>query len=214
VPLLLIDLDNTLIDRTACFVGWAQGFVAEHGLPAEALAWLEEADGDGYVPRPEFLGAVRERFALAAELDELTAGYAHDYAENTVAPGAEAIVRLTRLRERGWKVGLVTNGSPRQARKVEVAALGPLLDAVCISDVEGVAKPDERFFRIAAERCGLPLDGAWMAGDNPEADIAGAARLGLQTIWLRRGRDWPLADVEPTHAVDRLDEAFDLLLAL
>jgi putative hydrolase of the HAD superfamily len=53
-----------------------------------------------------------------------------------------------------------------------------------------------------------------MAGDNPEADIVGAAALGLETIWLRRSRDWPLEDVQPTHAVDTLDEALDLLLAL
>jgi putative hydrolase of the HAD superfamily len=53
-----------------------------------------------------------------------------------------------------------------------------------------------------------------MAGDNPEADIAGGARVGLRTIWLRRGREWPLDDVEPTHTVDTLDEALDLLLGL
>src|SRR4051794_24238001 len=98
MPLLLIDLDNTLIDRTACFRGWAQGFAAANRLPDDALAWLEEADGDGFVPRPDFLRAVRERFALDADVDALLDGYARDYPENTVAPAAATTDRLARLR--------------------------------------------------------------------------------------------------------------------
>jgi FMN phosphatase YigB (HAD superfamily) len=38
-----------------------------------------------------------------------------------------------------------------------------------------------------------------MIGDNPEADIAGARGVGLGTVWLSRGRTWPVADFEPDH---------------
>jgi putative hydrolase of the HAD superfamily len=214
VPLLLVDLDNTLIDREACFRRWADDFAEEHSLAAGARTWLVEADGDGYVPRAEFFAAARARFGLVPTAEELVDGYGRDYAERTVPPGPEAMRQLATLRERGWRIGLVTNGNARQYRKLEVAGLGPQLDGVCVSELEGVAKPDAAIFRLAAERCGMPLEGAWMVGDHPEYDIAGAARLGLSTIWLRRGRMWALAEVEPTHTVDSLEEALGLLLEL
>lgn len=44
--LLLIDLDNTLIDRTAAFKGWATTRFGESEVP-----WLVEADRDGYERR-------------------------------------------------------------------------------------------------------------------------------------------------------------------
>lgn len=50
--------------------------------------------------------------------------------------------------------------------KVTAAELGSLVDAVCISGVEGVAKPDPWFLQIAAERAGAPLKNSWMIGDN------------------------------------------------
>lgn len=53
--LVLFDLDNTLVDRTATFFRWAAEFCAHHELnhPA-ALAWLIDEDGDGFRPREGF----------------------------------------------------------------------------------------------------------------------------------------------------------------
>jgi putative hydrolase of the HAD superfamily len=108
-------------------------------------------------------------------------------------------------------VGLVTNGSPSQARKVEVAGIGELLDAVCISEVEAVSKPDPGLFQLAAERCGVPLDG-WMVGDHPQADIGGGRAAGLRTIWLRRGREWTEPAFRPDVTADSLEEALAFLV--
>ena len=51
--LLLIDLDNTLIDRRAAFKGWALSRFGESELP-----WLISADRDGFETR-EALAARR-----------------------------------------------------------------------------------------------------------------------------------------------------------
>jgi hypothetical protein len=39
----------------------------------------------------------------------------------------------------------------------------------------------------------------WRIGDHPEADIAGAHRVGLGTVGLDGGRTWTVAEFEPDH---------------
>lgn len=50
MPLLLLDLDNTLLPRDTAFRAWAEGFLREFGLPPSDLDWLTVMDGGGYVP--------------------------------------------------------------------------------------------------------------------------------------------------------------------
>lgn len=212
-PLLLIDLDDSLVDRRAGFGIWAGRFCAEHGLGDET-AWLREIDADGYAPREDFLARIVERFELEATVEELLALYREEYPRCIPAPSAAAFELLAQLRERGWKIGVVTNGVHTQGTKLAVTGLAEVIDACCISGVDGYRKPDPRIFRLAAERCGTTLDGAWMAGDNPHADIGGAHALGLRTIWFRLGRTWAEPDFEPTLAVDSLEEALAHLAGL
>jgi FMN phosphatase YigB (HAD superfamily) len=51
VPLLLVDLDNTLIDRSAAFARWARGLTAAQGRSAADVRWLVAADRDGLESR-------------------------------------------------------------------------------------------------------------------------------------------------------------------
>ncbi|WP_329741522.1 HAD family hydrolase [Dyella sp. A6] len=62
---------------------------------------------------------------------------------------------------------------------------------VCARDT-GVAKPDPRIFRAAAERLGVAPDTILHVGDDPALDIAGARDAGMRTAWINRaGEAWP-----------------------
>ncbi|WP_247223096.1 hypothetical protein [Streptomyces scabiei] len=50
MPLLLLDLDNTLIDRDAAFRAAVAAFLSAHGLPATDLSWVTAVDAGGYTP--------------------------------------------------------------------------------------------------------------------------------------------------------------------
>lgn len=210
MPLLLIDLDNTLVDREACFARWAEAFVAEHEL-AHAVPWLVEHDAGGYTPRHLFFERVRAHFGVAHSVKELVEAYREAYPRMMQPPAPQAVAVLEQLRDAGWKIAVVTNGDASQAVKLEAAALTELVDACCISEVEGVAKPHPEIFRRAAARCDSALDGAWMVGDNPEADIAGAVALGLKTVWIDHGRTWAEKDYAPTAIARDLTEALRLV---
>jgi len=49
--LVMIDLDNTLLDRHAAVVAWTAEFAGEHSLPAGSADWILERDQDGYADR-------------------------------------------------------------------------------------------------------------------------------------------------------------------
>jgi putative hydrolase of the HAD superfamily len=85
-----------------------------------------------------------------------------------------------------------------QTRKLVAAGLDRIAAAVCISEEVGANKPDPRIFETAASRAGVPLDGAWMIGDDLGADIAGAAAVGVRSVWVRRHVTSPAYDPEVT----------------
>ena len=214
MPLLLADLDDTLIDRRGSFRAWAESFCAREGIDAGAVGWLVELDAYGYTPREEVFTRIRERFLLAEPVDELVAAYRDEYPSFALRPSDETFAQLEALRARGWRIGVVTNGHPIQLRKLETVGLDVFVDACCVSEIEGVRKPDPAIFERAAALCDEPLAGGWMIGDNPEADIGGAHALGLSTIWLRHQRTWAERAFSPTLAADTLEEALAHLAGL
>lgn len=214
MPLLLVDLDNTLIDRAGAFAQWASEFAAEQRRGAADAEWLVAADQDGLESRERLAALIGERFGLADGhaadvLAELRAGLVRQVVMDEVVTQS-----LRAARAAGWTPFVVTNGTvAQQEHKLRHTGLDREVAGWVISEGAGMRKPDPGIFRFAAARAGQPLDGAWMIGDSAEADIAGARNAGLPSIWLHRGRPWPLAAFRPRHAVSSFAEAVDIVLA-
>jgi putative hydrolase of the HAD superfamily len=213
VPLALFDLDNTLVDRTAAFEKWTEIFVSRFDLGPEATAWLHSIDGDGITPRPVLLLGAIEEFGLDATLEELVPWYSQSYIECFERESA-SIDAVLALKETGWTVGVVTNGpTEQQLAKLRQSQLDGVVDAVVVSEAFGVSKPDAAIFREAARRCDSDLSG-WMVGDSPSADIVGAMKCGLHTIWMSRDREWTLTGFAPDAVVTSISQAATYLLSL
>jgi HAD superfamily hydrolase (TIGR01549 family) len=210
--LALFDLDNTLVDRAGAFRTWARAFVESRGLGDDELGWLERADGDGLLPRAALFEQVRARYRLDDPVNELVAAYRKEYPRCFEPVGRETLAALGELRKRGWKIGIVSNGSPTQEAKIDAAGLREAVDGCAISEVVGARKPEPEIFHAAAELCGCVLDGAWVIGDSARADIAGAVACGLRSIWISRGRRWEVADYRPDRIADSVPEAVRYLL--
>ena len=208
MPLLLLDLDNTVADRDAAFAHWVQVSLSAWAPGDEAgRRFLEEHDDEGRRPRAEFLAGVRERFARPESVGELLFEYRRLTLAGFQPMEDEAKRQLQTMRKHGWKIAVVTNGdSGVQEATIERVGLGPLLDARVVSGTVGIRKPDPRIFELAAQRCGQPASGAWMIG-NSEADIIGAAQAGMHSVWLARNSKWALHDVIPDFIANTLTEA-------
>ena len=76
----------------------------------------------------------------------------------------------------------------------------------------GVAKPDPRIFRRAAEALGIPLADAVFVGDSPARDMAGAKGVGMRHIWVAGEERQHAAPCCPDdRVVGRLEEVEALL---
>ena len=104
--------------------------------------------------------------------------------EALVRPFDGALEALRALRERGHRLGLITNGSSHfQRKKLTRFALEPLFDSILIEGELGYGKPDRRVFERALSFFDVTATGTCMIGDNLEADIAAARGVGIPAIW-------------------------------
>ncbi|WP_425861090.1 HAD family hydrolase [Arthrobacter sp. TWP1-1] len=210
--LLLVDLDNTLIDRAAAFNAWSTDFVHLLGQPVSEAAWLIGADRDGYEARDSLARAVKERYSLDASVEDLVERLLFEHVDSMNIELA-TMQALTNARADGWRIAVVTNGSTsQQTLKIQTVGLEPYVDAVVISESVGVKKPDTEIFRIAARQLGLGLTGGWMVGDHPVADIAGGQAAGLETGWVSRGKEWPVEIPLPTLASETAAEIINAIV--
>lgn len=209
----MLDLDNTLIDRDAAFRGAAAAFLAEHRLPADDLAWMVAEDASGYTPRPAFVDAIAGRYGDAVTLEAAWVLMDSGVVDRVgLAPAAAQA--LVAAREAGWRLAIVTNGKGvKQRAKIRNAGLEHLVDGWAVSEDVGVKKPDARMFAAAAQAAGADWEAAWVIGDSPQADIAGAHALGLRSVWVGSGA-WPgEADKHPTHIAANAADAIHYVLA-
>ncbi|MCX4748943.1 HAD-IA family hydrolase [Kitasatospora sp. NBC_01287] len=218
MPLLLLDLDNTLLPRDAAYRAWAAGLVSDFGLPPSEVDWLCVIDGGGYVPRDTVLSAARRRYGLDLSLEGLLTHYRRGINSHISCPSSHTQA-LRAARTAGWTIAIVSNGGTGpQLEKIRRTGLSSLVDAWVVSEEAGCAKPDPLIFEIAAQRCGLSLAGdraaeAWVVGDHGPADIAGAELAGIRSVWLRHGRPWSEQAYRPTLCASGLPEAIALVLA-
>jgi len=109
---------------------------------------------------------------------------------------------LESLRERGLKLGLVSNAfDPPELlhRDLEKLGVAQRLDTAVFSSEVGRRKPDARIFEEACERVGVEPASVLFVGDTLATDIAGASALGMRTcqaLWFRADAD---AEPEPDY---------------
>lgn len=125
---------------------------------------------------------------------------------------------LARLRGR-VRLAVCSNFSHTDTARAVLADAGLLthFDAVVISMDVGIRKPRPEIFRAALESLGTAPEETLHVGDNLEADVAGAAALGMRTGWITRRVGNPDAAIEaysgprPSHAIADLAELEKLI---
>ena len=95
---------------------------------------------------------------------------------------------LLTLLKKGLKLAVISD-APRQEAWMRLCYLGlhHMFDTVIAFEDTGERKPSPVPFRLTLERIGIEPDEALMVGDWPERDIAGAAELGIHTVFARYG---------------------------
>ena len=119
---------------------------------------------------------------LAASLSTKVRSSFIDPARWHVYPDSFEALRLSA--SEGWRNLIVSNHVPELPCLIDGLGLSDHVEAVVNSAHTGSEKPHPGAFRLALEAAEDPAT-AWMVGDNPIADIAGAAQLGIPGILTR-----------------------------
>jgi HAD superfamily hydrolase (TIGR01509 family) len=126
----------------------------------------------------------------AAGCERLTPGLSAElYALTVSAESWEAfpdtIPTLTALRDRGLRVGIVSDTGFDLRPAMDLLGLSPFLDAVVMSFEYGVCKPAATVFLMACDQLRARPERTLMVGDNPLTD-AGAVAAGMYVFLLPR----------------------------
>lgn len=210
-PLVLLDLDGTLVDSFADIAGGVSTACAGLGiLAAEAALGLVRRGA----PLEEIYAATGDRDRFAA----FAAGYRACYFEAagcvaTTRPYPGVVETLEALRALPGRPHLAVATAKRQetARRVlEATGLLPLIDDVVGSD-NLAPKPDPAVLLEAARRAGVDVRRAIMVGDT-DRDILAARRAGATAVAVLYGGVG--AEELRRHEPDHVLEAFGDLLAV
>ncbi|WP_179354542.1 YjjG family noncanonical pyrimidine nucleotidase [Winogradskyella vidalii] len=82
-----------------------------------------------------------------------------------------------------YELHIITNGFEEvQERKLAASNIKHYFKTVTNSEMVGVKKPNPKIFNFALNLAKATAEESIMIGDNIEADIEGAAKIGMQTI--------------------------------
>ncbi|WP_406180994.1 HAD family hydrolase [Streptomyces canus] len=102
---------------------------------------------------------------------------------------ADAVPTLIELRDRGLRLGVLSDCTSELAETWSQLPLATLVDARVLSCEEGRRKPDPELFRLIARRLDTDPQNCLYIGDGGGDELTGASNCGMQAYMLR-ATDW------------------------
>ena len=135
----------------------------------------------------EKLGVEENIVFVAEQID----AFWWDCSQMQVYPDVEPT--LSELKNRGIKIGLVSNGFKQDLDHVlSELGLEQWFDAIVSIDSCNCAKPDKRIFLHALDKLGVSPSEAVFVGDSILQDYEGALRVGIKPYLIDRERKTPI----------------------
>ncbi|MCH4886222.1 HAD-IIIA family hydrolase [Acidaminobacter sp. JC074] len=108
----------------------------------------------------------------------------------------EVIETLEVLKNRGYKLAIVSNADSIDVMHWQTSPLAGLFDETIFSYEVGCLKPDPMIYQTALERLGCKPDECIFIGDGGSDELRGAKTLGMTTLLTR-------------HFINRYEEGHD-----
>lgn len=216
---VFLDVDNTLLDFDQCALqAMDRGFALlnrscgerEHEtfFRINRRMWAEIEQG---VRTREELE--RDRWALIFRdlgLTEDGPAFEREFRRQLAQTGCleSGAVELVQYLYGKYPLYFATNGMvSSQMGRLRASGLLPYATDVFIFEDVGYPKPDARFFDVCLSRMpdGVHASEICLIGDSLSADIIGAVRYGLHTIWYDRANTGTPSPAEETvHTLDEI----------
>ena len=121
------------------------------------------------------------------------------------------------MRNKGYKIGIITDGRPDgQSNKIEALGIDKVIgrENVIITDELGgiqFRKPCDIAFRIMLTRWRMNPADVMYVGDNPAKDFQAPQQLGMKYVWFKNPDGLYKAEVENPY-VQSIDELRGMLI--
>ena len=147
--------------------------------------------------------------------DEIGEAIAHYIApvDKGVVIFDDAVDTVKALRERGLKIGLISNTMwPGEYHRQEMERFGllPYFDHTLFSADVGLWKPQPEVYYRALDALDVSAEHAFFVGDIPKHDLAGAQAAGIRAVF-KHNDSFGLDGVEPDAQITHLSELLDLV---
>jgi len=101
---------------------------------------------------------------------------------------------ITAMKDTGAKIGIVANQPASSLNSLKSDHLFELIDFLGISSLVGIEKPDIKIFELAIKELAVDPSKVIHIGNRIDTDVIPAKKLGMKTVWVRRGE----ANPDPT----------------
>jgi putative hydrolase of the HAD superfamily len=100
-------------------------------------------------------------------------------------PRPDAGPTLARLRNEGYKTGLLSNCSIEIPILWSETGFAELIDSAVFSSRERLKKPDPRIYHLACDRLGVIPEHCLYIADGENYELAAAAKVGIHPVLIR-----------------------------
>ena len=215
---VLFDLDGTLYDSNTLAhssrVNAVKAMV-ESGLDVdfeEAFQRLLEIVGKYGSNYDHHFDMLLESFGRKPDARIIAAGVLayHETKTAYLVPYPSVIPTLLDLRQKGLKIGVVSNGKPvKQWEKLIHLGLQHFFHTVVIRESGG--KPAGEPVLEALEKLGLTSGECLMVGDRVETDVLAAKNAGVKSVLVVRGGMPGEIEPEPDYIITSLKDVIKII---
>src|SRR6266508_2197308 len=217
-PIVVFDLDGTLVDTAPDLVDTLNVVFAREGIPPVPFEAARDMIGGG-AKRMIERGLTTEQGPCAThEIERLYRAFIEHYAEHIAdrsRPFPDLEAALERLSARGYDLAVCTNKLEwLSVRLLDALRIRERFAAICGQDTFGILKPDPEMLRRTVERAGGILAQAVMVGDSA-TDVTLARAAGIPVIAVDFGySDIPVTALHPDRIISSFAELAPSVFAL
>lgn len=213
IKAVIFDMYETLITHYNCPLYFGAQMAADAGIPVEKFQPLwRSTEAERTVGNMTFEDVVtkilEENNCYSEEVLKTITDKRTAVKEECFKHLHEEIIpMLEALKERGIKVGLISNCFSEEAIVIRKSILFPYFDGVCLSYEQGVQKPDKEIYRRCMEQLDVSPKECVYVGDGGSFELETAREIGMtavQAVWyLQEGTSQPRGRMEGFEQAER-----------
>jgi phosphoglycolate phosphatase len=217
-PVIVFDLDGTLIDTAPDLIATLNVVLTKEGLPPVPYDQARMLIGGGAKVMLARGLAADGRDTSPAQLDKLFVDFINHYSAHIAdhsRPFPELEQTLDQLSDDGFKLAVCTNKLEGLSRKLlEALNLTSRFAFICGQDTFGAPKPNPETLRRTIAAASGDTSAAFMVGDS-ETDVAAARAAGIPIIAVDFGyTPRPIVEFRPDRVISRFSELRGAIAAM